>query len=345
MPIYNGVKTYTVTNGGGTVNIDLADPTTTRYYFSGTATLGSSYTIQGSGTPKEGMEVVIIWSSACTIGANTVTVFGQLLTASQALNNLVIRANYTNAAWVVNVEQDNGITCTNGLTTLAGGAGLGGALTQDTTVTSTSTNTFQVTHTAGSANGNDVNFIMGEGAPGVTSNGISFLSSSSDIFGSIARVTNAGVDELLMSFSDVSASVTNGLKVIPTNFSLRAYDPTGATKVGFTGYDGTLGFDLAANMFYNDVALDLDIAHIQCKSTEALMRYAYVTTPGSEEHNRIIVNGDGITLDATGGIADDQFITVTGYLQNFANDAAASAGGVPVGALYRNGSVVMIRVA
>lgn len=32
-------------------------------------------------------------------------------------------------------------------------------------------------------------------------------------------------------------------------------------------------------------------------------------------------------------------------LANAANDAAAATAGVPVGALYRNGSVVMIRVA
>ena len=32
-------------------------------------------------------------------------------------------------------------------------------------------------------------------------------------------------------------------------------------------------------------------------------------------------------------------------LANFVNDAAAQAGGVPVGGLYRNGSVVMVRVA
>lgn len=32
-------------------------------------------------------------------------------------------------------------------------------------------------------------------------------------------------------------------------------------------------------------------------------------------------------------------------LDNFVNDAAAKAGGVPVGGLYRNGSVVMVRVA
>lgn len=32
-------------------------------------------------------------------------------------------------------------------------------------------------------------------------------------------------------------------------------------------------------------------------------------------------------------------------LGNFANDAAAATGGVPVGGIYRNGSILMVRVA
>lgn len=37
------------------------------------------------------------------------------------------------------------------------------------------------------------------------------------------------------------------------------------------------------------------------------------------------------------------FVSTPG-LQNFANDAAASAGGIAIGQLYRNGSIVQIRV-
>jgi hypothetical protein len=32
-------------------------------------------------------------------------------------------------------------------------------------------------------------------------------------------------------------------------------------------------------------------------------------------------------------------------VKNFANDAAAAAGGIPVGGIYRNGSIVQIRIA
>lgn len=47
---------------------------------------------------------------------------------------------------------------------------------------------------------------------------------------------------------------------------------------------------------------------------------------------------DIITVDAAGYIKP-------GVLPNYANDAAAAIGGVPVGGLYRNGSVVMYRVS
>lgn len=44
----------------------------------------------------------------------------------------------------------------------------------------------------------------------------------------------------------------------------------------------------------------------------------------------------GITPDNISGLKT---------LPNYANDAAAAAGGVAVGAMYRNGSVLMVRVS
>lgn len=55
-------------------------------------------------------------------------------------------------------------------------------------------------------------------------------------------------------------------------------------------------------------------------------------------------------VDTKSGIVDqywyDFFAALAGGspLKNFANDAAAAAGGVPVNGFYRNGSVVQIRV-
>jgi hypothetical protein len=46
-----------------------------------------------------------------------------------------------------------------------------------------------------------------------------------------------------------------------------------------------------------------------------------------------------VTFDA------DNNPIVLGGLQNFANDVAAAAGGIPLTGLYRNGSVVMVRVS
>ena len=40
----------------------------------------------------------------------------------------------------------------------------------------------------------------------------------------------------------------------------------------------------------------------------------------------------------------DGYAIVRITLGDYANDAAADAGGVPVGGLYRNGSVLMVRV-
>lgn len=49
---------------------------------------------------------------------------------------------------------------------------------------------------------------------------------------------------------------------------------------------------------------------------------------------------DGTLLSDTSPISAPQLTD----LGNYANDAAAAAGGVPVGKMYRNGSVLMVRV-
>jgi hypothetical protein len=65
--------------------------------------------------------------------------------------------------------------------------------------------------------------------------------------------------------------------------------------------------------------------------------------------NRIPSPGVQLTNPQT-GICDqfwyDFFSSLAGGqpLKNFANDAAAAAGGVPLNGFYRNGSIVQIRV-
>lgn len=57
----------------------------------------------------------------------------------------------------------------------------------------------------------------------------------------------------------------------------------------------------------------------------------------------IVPTGDTVVgIPDSGDLISSRKVTTLG---NFASDAAASAGGVPVGGLYRNGSVLMVRVA
>lgn len=59
-------------------------------------------------------------------------------------------------------------------------------------------------------------------------------------------------------------------------------------------------------------------------------------------------NAAGVFADSAGNtiieLRNDRLINVPA-LQNFANDTAAAAGGIPVGFLYRNGSLVQVRVS
>lgn len=106
MPIFNGVYSYTVTNGGGTINLDVTDNTITRYVFDGTPTLSSSFTIQPTGSPIQGTEFDIRWQSVCIIGANSVTIFGTALTASEALMDLIVTCYYNGSSWDVDIQED-----------------------------------------------------------------------------------------------------------------------------------------------------------------------------------------------------------------------------------------------
>jgi hypothetical protein len=65
-------------------------------------------------------------------------------------------------------------------------------------------------------------------------------------------------------------------------------------------------------------------------------------------YNGIVANGaqsDGTTR--SGAPAVDLLVSsrLADAGQNFANDAAAASGGVAIGQLYRNGSILMVRVA
>lgn len=54
----------------------------------------------------------------------------------------------------------------------------------------------------------------------------------------------------------------------------------------------------------------------------------------------ILIPMEVLSIDATTGYAVARIT-----LEDYANDSAADAGGVPVGGIYRNGSQLMVRVS
>lgn len=107
MPIYNQVYNYTITNGGGTITLSTSDSTTTRYIFSGTATLAANWVIQPGVSPLQGMEFDIRWQAAVTQGANTITIFGRVLSDDEALSDLTINCYYNGSVWEVDVVNND----------------------------------------------------------------------------------------------------------------------------------------------------------------------------------------------------------------------------------------------
>ena len=91
-------QTITLTAAGGTISLDVADDTTV-YEIEGTATLGSSYIIQHSGTPEKGDTYVFRYKANITIGVNTLTIFGYTITDVYALKDFQLTARYNGAGW------------------------------------------------------------------------------------------------------------------------------------------------------------------------------------------------------------------------------------------------------
>jgi hypothetical protein len=80
-----GITTITVPSGGGTLTIVPGEDTRT-YVLQGTTTLSSNYTVVGSTSGvTNGSAVRVVISGGITIGANTVTVFGQSISSYDCL--------------------------------------------------------------------------------------------------------------------------------------------------------------------------------------------------------------------------------------------------------------------
>lgn len=98
---YEGVKNTTLTTGGGTINLNPAVDKD-HLELTGTGTLTASWTIQGSGTPKDGAEFWVKYNGTFTPDGNTITIFGITLTDPEVTaGDILIYAYYnsTTTSW------------------------------------------------------------------------------------------------------------------------------------------------------------------------------------------------------------------------------------------------------
>lgn len=73
----------------------------------GSVTLLGNVTITSTGTPNIGSTYTILKDNGFTLGANTFTIFGTVLTAAQCLYRQIIFCYYNGTSWDVYVMQDN----------------------------------------------------------------------------------------------------------------------------------------------------------------------------------------------------------------------------------------------
>jgi len=86
---------------------------------------------------------------------------------------------------------------------------------------------------------------------------------------------------------------------------------------------------------------ELTLREVQLGQSATSSQNFLIATPSVPDGTMSIRRGNGthvLDIDASG------FIKIT-TPNTYANDGAAATGGVPVGGLYRNGSVVQVRVA
>ncbi len=103
-----GITSTVLTNGGGTITLT---PGTSKgiLYLSGTPNLAASWSVVGAGSPIDGDTFYVYYRAVPTLNGNTITIFGSLLTATQAVSGkILVRATYstTLTAYTTVVIQD-----------------------------------------------------------------------------------------------------------------------------------------------------------------------------------------------------------------------------------------------
>lgn len=101
----SSVKILDLTAGGGTENIPAYNPFAYTLLLS-TATFTSSWTIQGSGTPKQGMREIFVYRGAADFDGNTLTIYGKVVPAHLEAKPWVAVVTYNGSSWDVTITAD-----------------------------------------------------------------------------------------------------------------------------------------------------------------------------------------------------------------------------------------------
>ncbi len=116
----SGVAETTLTNGGGTINLEPGVDKGVQVYL-GSPTLAASWTIQIQAAPTtpylDGDTMIVEYRTTATTGVNTVTIFGIALTTTQALQGRVrVIGTYklSDTTWYYDIFYDvHGVDVTN----------------------------------------------------------------------------------------------------------------------------------------------------------------------------------------------------------------------------------------
>jgi len=150
------------------------------------------------------------------------------------------------------------------------------------------------------------------------------FSAGNTVFPSVLHSNAVQIVNLISNADNCSGGISDATTFSTVNGSYRA----GAAAVAWAD---------TSNQITKSTAGNFSIAFTPQSDTRFYVR-------GSDQTS---VNFSGSYADSAGNVImafrNDRLIQAPA-LQNFANDAAAAAGNIPVGYLYRNGSVVQVRV-
>lgn len=175
-------------------------------------------------------------------------------------------------------------------------------------------------------------------------------STSTTAYGIIAAGTTAtGAHQTLATGATTDILVSGGASALPvwttatgTGAPVREGSPTFSGTVNFAALStsgqmtiGGTGSDAAIK------ALIRGSKGIRLGTSATQGRIEGVDNTGSGSYQPLALGGDGVSIENAG----TALVNFESHYGNFANDAAAAVGNVPVKGVYRNGSVLMVRVA